>query len=85
MIHEIAARMSDNRKNPGKKIAASLQAVMALLYLGSGFFLLFSKKAAIMLPEHLLPWVSAALLMYGLFRIYRSWNQLKKSRPVWKN
>lgn len=85
MIHEIAARMSDNRKNPEKKISAWLQAVMALLYLGSGFFLIFSEKAALMLPEDLLPWVSVALLLYGLFRFYRSWNQLKKSRPVWKD
>lgn len=77
--------MNQDQKNPGKKIAAWLQAVMALLYLGSGLFLIFSEKASLMLPEDLLPWVSSALLLYGLFRIFRSWNQLKRTGPVWKN
>jgi ABC-type nickel/cobalt efflux system permease component RcnA len=77
--------MIRERKNPGKKIAAWLQAAMAILYLGSGFFLIFSEKAALMLSEDMLPWVSAALLFYGLFRALRAWNQLKPDRPLWKN
>lgn len=70
-------RMSVKHQAAGKKIAASLQAFMSLLYMGSGAFLFTSEKANRILPSDFIPWTAAALLLYGLFRAYRAWNQIK--------
>lgn len=67
-----------------KKIAASLQAFMSLLYVGSGFFLFASDKASRILPSDLIPYTGTALLFYGLFRAFRAWKQFKPNgiRPL---
>lgn len=73
--------MKRNHWKPGQKIAAGLQGLMALIYLGSGAFLFGSEKAGTILPalpSGMVPWIAGALLIYGLFRAYRAYNQIRK-------
>lgn len=64
---------------PGKKIAAGLQSLMALIYMGCGVFLFYSEKGKLLMPSEILPYTSAALLIYGLFRGFRAWNQIRNA------
>lgn len=72
--------MQQEHRRPGHKIAGILQAFMSLIYLFSACWLFFSEQALRILPGMYLPWVSGALLLYGVFRAWRSWTQLKSSR-----
>jgi hypothetical protein len=69
--------MKQKHLQPGRKLAAWLQALMALVYLAAGIYLLFPDNAGRLIPVAMMPWTSVALIIYGLFRSYRSWRQLR--------
>lgn len=71
--------MKHRHQQPGRRITAYLQAIMAVLYLAAGLFLLLSDSSARIIPASLLPWTPAVLIAYGIFRAYRSYFQLKGS------
>ena len=69
--------MQTNHWNTGQKMAAGMQALMAVIYLGSGTFLFTSEQGSKIIPSSILPYAAGALLFYGLFRGYRAWNKLR--------
>lgn len=69
--------MKQKHLQPGRNLAAWLQALMALVYLVAGIYLLFPDNSAQLIPVAMMPWTSVALIIYGLFRSYRSWRQLR--------
>jgi hypothetical protein len=72
--------MKQKHLQPGRKLAAWLQALMALVYLAAGIYILYPDNAAQLIPVAMMPWTSFALIIYGLFRCYRSWRQLRNPR-----
>lgn len=48
----------------------ALNGLMALLYIGIGVFLLFTKELE-NLPSRTQPFIGVILVLYGLFRLYR--------------
>lgn len=72
--------MDNLNARPEKKITAALQALMSAIYMGCGLFLIFSDKGKLLMPADFLPYTSVALLVYGLFRAFRAWNQIRNAR-----
>jgi hypothetical protein len=73
----------DNRiyKNgAGKLLVLYLNAAMALAYLFCGLFLFFSSSASLIIGKDFRVFTASILVVYGIFRGYRAYNQYVKNR-----
>jgi hypothetical protein len=71
----------NNRRPPGQQLAGTLNGTMSVAYLFCGSFLLISPSAGKIMPAEYLHFVGGALVVYGLFRAYRSYHQFFSKKP----
>jgi len=71
-----------SRKDQARPIVLSLNITMAIAYLVSGLFILFSPSAGRIMPESYLFTVGVALILYSCFRAYRAYVQYSKPKNL---